>query len=45
MQRLRRIEFEAIERERCMKETGKMEEEIKRARMSYRGRGGARGIE
>ena len=45
MRRLRRIYFEAIDRERCMKETGKMEEEIERARMPYRGRGGVRGIE
>ena len=45
MRRLRRIEFEVIDRERCMKEMGKMEEEIERARMSYRGRGGVRGIE
>ena len=33
------------ERERRMKEMGNMEEEIERARMSYRGRGRARGIE
>ena len=39
MRRLRRIEFEAIDRERCMKEMGKMEEEIERVVMSYRGRG------
>ena len=45
MQKLRRIEFEVIDRERRIKEMGKMEEEIERARMSYRGRGGARGIE
>ena len=44
MQRLRRIDFEVIDRERHMKEMGKMEEEIERARMSYRGRVGVRGI-
>ena len=36
---MRRIEFEAIDREKHMKEMRKMEEEIERARMSYRGRG------
>ena len=42
MRRLRRIEYEAIERKRGTKEMGKMEEEIERGRMSYRGRGGER---
>ena len=45
MRRPRRIEYEVIERERGRKEMGKMEEEIERARMSYRGREGERGIE
>ena len=34
---MRRIEYEAIERERGTKEMGKVEEGIERARMSYRG--------